>query len=116
MSAAIAAGEQDLIEAVAPLMDLLRENNNQDVTLRHAAVIGLVGIDDLAGLKLAATDPSPAVRLGVLLAMRRLGRPEVAAFLPDKDPRIATEAALAVHEAPIPHALPALAEPAGREG
>ena len=114
--AAIAAGELGIAGAVGPLLDLLRANNDQDVTLRHAAVMGLVGINDLAALKLAAGDPSPAVRLGSLLAMRRLGKPEIATFLGDKDPKLATEAALAIYEVPIPEALPTLAALAGKKG
>ncbi|WP_435009942.1 PVC-type heme-binding CxxCH protein [Tundrisphaera lichenicola] len=114
--AAIAIGKQSVLEGVKPLLDLLRSNDDQDPTLRHAAVMGLVGIADLAGLKLADSDPSPAVRRGVVVALRRLARPEVSSFLEDKDPGIATEAGLAIYEAPIPEALPALAKLAEKPG
>ena len=114
--AALATGKLGKPDRQKELVELLRENEDKDAYLRHAAVMGLVGIGDLAGLKLAASDPSPAVRLGVLLALRRLGRPEVATFLGDKDPKIATEAALAIYEAPIPDALPSLADRAGKPG
>ncbi len=50
------------------------------------------------------------------MALRRLGKLEVAHFLNDSDPKIATEAALAIYEAPIPEALPALADLAGKKG
>ena len=57
----------------------------------------------------AITDSSPAVRLGVLLALRRLENPVIAKFLADSDPLIVREAALAINDAPINTALPALA-------
>ena len=99
-----------------PLAALLRENNDADATLRHAAVTGLVAANDVAWLAKAASDPSPAVRVGALLALRRLGNPEVAKFLDDSDPKIETEAGLAIYEAPIPEAMPALASIATRKG
>ncbi len=114
--AAVAAGSLRLPQAFEPLLDLLRRNNNEDVYLRHAAVMGLVGSVDADALIKAASNPSPAVRLGVLLALRRLGRTEVARFLDDADPRVATEAGLAIYEAPIPSALPFLADLAGKPG
>jgi quinoprotein glucose dehydrogenase len=95
------------------LLGLLRSNADRDAYLRHAAVFGLAGIGAIEPLVAAATDPSPAVRLGALLALRRLGRPEVARFLTDADPALATEAALAIYEAPIVAALPELSRLAG---
>ncbi len=98
------------------LLELLRDNNDRDPYLRHAAVMGLVGIADISALVKAAADPSPAVRIGALLALRRLGKPEAAKFLSDTDPRVATEAGLAIYEAPIPEALPELANLAPKDG
>src|SRR5262249_13158581 len=54
-------------DAVGPLLKVLRENNDGDPYLRHAAVMGLAGIADRAALSAAAADPSAAVRMGVLL-------------------------------------------------
>ena len=96
--------------AAAPaLLAALRENNDQDEYLRHALVMGLVGGNNLAALTAAISDESRAVRLGVLLALRRLCRVEAAKFLTDSDPMIVREAALAINDAPINDALPALA-------
>jgi quinoprotein glucose dehydrogenase len=103
-------------EFVGALFDLLRANDAQDAYLRHAAVMGLVGIKDVDALARAASDPSPAVRIGALVALRRLGRPEASKFLADPDPRVATEAGLAIYEATIDEALPALADLAGKKG
>ena len=114
--AALALGHHGKPGAVADILAMLRDNNDTDAYLRHAAVMGLVGIADVGALAKAATDPSGAVRLGALLALRRLGRAEVAAFLADSDPKVATEAALAIYEAPIPEAMPALAALANKPG
>ncbi len=105
-----AAMSPELVERATPaLLDALRTNNNRDHYLRHALVMGLAGANDIAALSAAASDKSPAIRLGALLALRRLHRPEVAVFLADSSPLIAREAALAINDAPIPAAYPALA-------
>jgi quinoprotein glucose dehydrogenase len=95
---------------VAPaLLAALKANNNEDAYLRHALVVALVGGNDLTPLTTAINDPSPAVRLGVLLALRRLKSPEVAKFLADRDGYIVREAAIAINDEPINEAMPALA-------
>jgi quinoprotein glucose dehydrogenase len=107
--AAMALGRTRARGAVDRVVDLLRRNNNQDAYLRHAAVMALASIGDLAALVRAGRDESPAVRLGALLALRRLERPEVQAFLSDPEPGIVTEAVRAIHDVPIEAAMPALA-------
>ena len=114
--AALALGHHGKPAAAPALFALLRANNDGDAYIRHAAVIGLSEIADVAALAEAAADSSSAVRLGALLALRRLGRAEAASFLADSDPKIATEAGLAIYEAPIPAAMPALAAVATRQG
>ncbi len=96
-------------EAAGPLLELLRDNADRDFALRHGAVMGLVGTNNLAALEKAASDSSRSVRLGVLLAYRRLQREEVARFLTDADPLLAVEAARAINDVPIVTAFPALA-------
>ena len=64
----------------------------------------------------AADDPSPAVRMGVLLALRRTEDPDVARFLNDADPRLVVEAARAINDVPIDAAMPQLAALARRPG
>jgi quinoprotein glucose dehydrogenase len=96
--------------ASAPaVLAALRANDNKDLYLRHALVLALVGGNNTTALTAALADSSPAVRLGVVLALRRLGSPVVAKFLADADPLIVREAALAINDAPINDALPALA-------
>ncbi len=96
--------------AAAPaLLAALRANNNDDAHLRHALVMGLVGGNNTAALSAAITDAAPAVRLGTLLALRRLKSAEVAKFLTDGDAYIAREAAIAINDAPITANYAALA-------
>lgn len=114
MQAALSLGHYGDSSAVRPLLTLLEENNNQDPTLRHAAVMGLVGSNGVNELLAAAKDGSPAVRLGVLLALRRLNNPEVAQFLNDTAPFLVDEAARAIHDLPIPAVMPELAKLASR--
>ncbi|MFM9029366.1 MAG: HEAT repeat domain-containing protein, partial [Opitutaceae bacterium] len=91
------------------LLDALRANNDADAVLRHGIVMGLVGAGDRAALAATVTDASAAVRLGAVLALRRLRSPDLARFLADADPAIAREAALAINDAPVPEAMEALA-------
>lgn len=107
--AATALGRVGKAAAVKPLLAMLAANDDKDPYLRHAGVVGLQGSANVPQLVDAASDPSPAVRMGVLVTMRRLGRPEVATFLKDKDQRLVMEAARAINDAPINDAMPQLA-------
>jgi quinoprotein glucose dehydrogenase len=89
------------------VLSMIRDNADRDPYLRHAGVVALSRFPDQ--LADAEKDSLPAVRLAVLLAYRRVSSPKAADFLSDTDPRIATEAARAIHDVPIPEALPALA-------
>lgn len=98
------------LRETTPILDLLRKNADTDLYLRHAGVMALTWINDLAGLLEAAQDPSRSARLGAVLALRRLQRPEIASFLKDEDPAIVLEVARAIHDEPIAEALPQLAD------
>jgi quinoprotein glucose dehydrogenase len=99
--AAIALGNLRDPKALTPLLEMLAANNDADAHLRHAGVMGLAGVADDAALVKASDGATPAVRLAILLALRRHASPEVARFLADPEPRIALEAARAIHDAPI---------------
>jgi quinoprotein glucose dehydrogenase len=119
--AAMALAKHGGSKALPLLVQMLSDNNDKDAYLRHACVMGLIGViqnspADFDALLKAASHPNSGVRLGVLLALRRMGKPEVAKFLDDTDPKLATEAGLAIYEAPIPEALPALAALADKKG
>jgi quinoprotein glucose dehydrogenase len=57
-----------------------------------------------------ARHESAAVRLAACLAMRRLRDDRIAECLADASPRVVLEAARAIHDLPLPAALPPLAE------
>jgi len=105
---------------IVPLLEVLKANADADAYLRHAAVVGLVGqTADARELKaswMTVRDryDVPAVRLGVVLALRRHRGAELADFLIDADPRVATEAARGVYDERVAAALPALAALADR--
>jgi quinoprotein glucose dehydrogenase len=89
---------------------MLRDNDDRDSYLRHAGAEALarrVPADLLAG---ATTEKSVAVRLAVVVAMRRQRAPEVAAFLADSDSRVVAEAARAINDESITAAMPKLAD------
>ncbi len=102
--------------ATQPLLTFLRENDNHDAYLRHAGVMGLVACADANALAVAARDTSPAIRLAVLLADRRLHNPAISEFLHDPDAGLVREAARAIHDERIEPALPALAKLASEAG
>ena len=107
--AAQALGHLKVSGAIEPLLAMLNENADRDGWLRHAGVMGLIGSGNPDALLAHVTDPSASVRMGVLLALRRLHRPEVARFLHDAEPRLVLEAARAIYDVPIPESMPALA-------
>ena len=104
--------------AIEPLLKLLEDNADKDPVLRHAAVMGLAGSAGGSPSLLVAhaKHSSPSARIGLLLALRRLGSEETAIFLNDVDPRIVVEAARAIHDTPIPAAMPKLAALVTRGG
>ena len=107
--AAIALSKLKCTSDIPALIDILRENADKDPYLRHAAVMGLAGAGDTAALQAHAFDSSKGVRLGVLLALRRMADSGVAAFLKDSDPLIYAEAIRAIYDEPVAAAMPQLA-------
>lgn len=114
--AAIALGRLECPDAAGALLELLQKNNDVDPVVRHAGVMGIVGTATPSTLVELATHPAVAVRRGAVLALRRLGSPEIAAFLGDADPQVMTEAIRAIHDEPIAEALPQVAALADRPG
>jgi quinoprotein glucose dehydrogenase len=110
MYAALALAQVGKSDDVPALCDVLRANADADPYVRHGAVTALVAINDVPALEKAAVDSSPSVRLGALLALRRLERPEVARFLGDADPRLVLEAARAISDTPVPAGFSELAK------
>jgi putative heme-binding domain-containing protein len=98
-------------EAVKPLLKLVEMNRDQDVYIRHAAVLALSRIGQVEPIVALATSSNRSLRIAAVLVLRRLKNPAVEQFLYDSDEYIVTEAARAIHDdESIPAALPALAK------
>ena len=96
--------------AVEPLLAMLKANHDEDVYLRHAAVMALSRIGNEAPMAALANNSDKSLRLAAVLVLRRLKSDKVALFLKDSDEYIVTEAARAINDdESILTALPALA-------
>lgn len=95
---------------IQPIADLLVANDDKDMWLRHAGAIALSRIGKEQTLVAFKNHNSQALRLAVVVALRRMKSPQVAQFLQDKSELVVTEAARAINdEFSIEEALPALA-------
>ena len=89
---------------VSDLRDALIRIGGKDPVVTHAATVLLQEIASISpsnvfpGLAALMRHPDRNVRLPVLLSIRRMRLPEVATFLEDPDPRLALEAARAIHD------------------
>ena len=107
--AAITLGHAKAGSAVPALLEALGANKDSDAALRHALTAGLAGCAEPAALVAAQTHPSVSVRLGAVIALRRLKNEGLANFLGDADPLVVAEAARAIHDESVESAMPALA-------
>ncbi len=108
--AAEALGRIAYEPAVSALIELLAANDDQDVYLRHAACLALSRINKAEPLVALSEHPSRAVRIGAVVALRRMRNPGVAVFLQDKDEYIVAETVRAIHDDfSITEAMPKLA-------
>ncbi|PZX54898.1 HEAT repeat domain-containing protein [Algoriphagus chordae] len=97
--------------AVNGLIGVLEANNDEDAYLRHAASLALARINKKEPIIALASHPSNAVRLGAVLALRRMADPGIKVFLADQDEYIVTEAARAINDDfSIEGALPELGD------
>ncbi len=95
--------------AINPIIDMLRVNNDDDAYLRHAGSLALSRIGKADPVIALSKDPSRALRIAAVVALRRMSHPGVAVFLNDKDEYIVTEAARAINDdLSIEKALPEL--------
>ena len=97
-------------ESIPAAFALLADNADKDPYLRHAGVQALLGANDIDALLNQVKHPSESVRLGIVLALRKLERNEIALFLNDPSPKVVTEAARAINDQPITGAMEALAK------
>jgi quinoprotein glucose dehydrogenase len=103
-------------KSIPAVLDMLRDNADKDAYLRHAGVMGLAESGAKDVWMKAADDASPAVRMAVLLALRRTNDADVARYLNDSDPKLVVEAARAINDVPIETAMPKLAALARQSG
>ncbi|GAA4440357.1 c-type cytochrome [Ravibacter arvi] len=105
-----AIGRTGYQDGFGPLLDLLAANQDADRYLRHAAVLALSRLGNVAGLAALSNHSNPSLRLAAVLALRRLKSDQITRFLNDRDEFIVTEAARAINDDhSIPAALPQLA-------
>lgn len=108
--AAIGVGKCGNISALTRLLEILAENDNRDVFLRHACVQGIWYLNEREKILKEVKNESAAVRLGVLLALRKLNDPRVKYFLTDAEESIRFEAIRAISDLDLITALPDLAD------
>ncbi len=107
--AAIGVGKCRNATALPKLQELLIANNNEDVFLRHACVQGMWSLNEKEKILKLVDHESQALRLGVLLTLRKLEDPRVKYFLDDEDQTVRYEAIRAINDLNLPTAGPALA-------
>ena len=114
--AAIAVGQLGSSDATPALLAAIRENDDNDGWLRHALVMGLVGVATPAQIGALAKDDSEAVRIAAVLTVRRWQHPALGLFLADSSLRVRAEAARAIYDQGLKDLYPALTMVSARDG
>ena len=107
--AAIALGKRKYHPAFDTLVKLIAKNNDQDVFLRHALVMGLLGTGTEKQIAALNRHKSSAVHLAAVVALRRHESPEIAKFI-GKSHAVKNEAIRAIHDLHIESARKKVAE------
>ncbi|MES2476071.1 MAG: HEAT repeat domain-containing protein [Verrucomicrobiota bacterium] len=97
--AALAAGRLRLTAAVPDILAMLEAT--EDPYLRHAGSHALFQLQTAAELAKLKDHASPRVRMAAVIALRTGKSPELAAFLNDRETRVAQEAIRAINDADI---------------
>ena len=108
--AAIGVGKCGITTALPKLFEMLATNNDEDVFLRHSLVQGMWYLNEREKILKEVKNDSPAVRMGVLLTLRKLLDPRVKYFLADSEKAIRNEAIRAINDLDLVTALPDLAD------
>ena len=116
--AALAAGRLGDNAAAEGLIALSREAAaSGDPVLRHAAIMGLDGCANAGRFAMIdALTRTPEEKALAMVLLRRRRDPRLADHLTDDSPLVVAEAARAIHDVPVPEALPALAALLQRPG
>ncbi len=108
--AALLAGKHKMIGYYGPICDMLQENDNRDVYLRHAGIYALQHMaPNPAILSALVRHESSAVRLAAVVGLRRMKSPAIASFINDPDPKVADEAIRAICDNDLAAQRPAVA-------
>ena len=110
VEAGLALARLGKAEALEPAQVLALRNDRRDPWIEHAAVMIFAECGDDAWIAHLAEAESAAVRHAACLALRRHRSPDLAAFLNDADPQIASEAARAIYDLGLVSAFPALSD------
>lgn len=108
--ACLTVGKRKMTSLASDVMNLLSRNGDSDPIIRHGGIMALAGIDDPSVWKTAISHPSVSVRIAAAVALGKKKNPLVARMLQDSDPKVVLEAARAIHDKPIPLAMPSLAK------
>ncbi|NNE94248.1 MAG: hypothetical protein HKN23_21585, partial [Verrucomicrobiales bacterium] len=92
------------------IQDVIIENNDEDVFLRHACVQAMWYLNEKEKILKLVDHDSAALRLAVLLTLRKLEDPRVKYFLGDPEQHIRYEAIRAINDLDLPTAWPDLAK------
>ena len=107
--ALMSLGKLGNLEAAPAIISAIDANRDYDAYVRHAAVMALTRLDEGNLISDMMRENSRHQRMAAVLALRKLGRAEIAQMLQDEDPAITLEAARAIHDLPIESAIPQLA-------
>ena len=100
LMAAIATGKLRASSATPGLLAMIKEAANTVPVLREAGVIGLMGAATPTELGQLASNPSEAVRIAAVVALRRLGgAKELMGFLADSSPQVMSDAVFGIYDA-----------------
>ena len=80
------------------IIQMLIDNDDKDVYLRHAGSLALGRIGNAEAIQALSKHPSQALRIAAVVALRRMQSPAVSDFLNDPDEYIVTEAARAIND------------------
>ncbi|WP_395341097.1 PVC-type heme-binding CxxCH protein [Ningiella sp. W23] len=108
MYAGIGIGRMAYEPAIPDVITALEKYQNNDLWVRHALTMALSGTDKNTWWQYHSHE-SEHVRMGVLLAARRLKLPEIAVFLNDSKQHLVDEAITAINDLAIVQARPQLA-------
>ena len=95
-AAAIAIGKTNASSHLPAVLEFIRKNDNRDVYLRHAGVYALEHIAPASKIGILTSDPSAAVRLAAVVALRRMDSAEISKFINDSDPKVQDEVIRAI--------------------